>query len=67
MGDKYAIIELIKNQITAKTTQLTTDNIQKITNDIQSLLKILNDLATIEFVATVDCKFNSNFWTNLSA
>ena len=52
MGDKSAIIELIKNQITAKTTQLTTDNIQKITNDIQSLLKILNDLATIEFVAT---------------
>lgn len=52
MNDKSAIIELIKNQITAKTTQLTTDNIQKITNDIQSLLKILNDLATIEFVAT---------------
>ncbi|KRK12425.1 hypothetical protein FD51_GL002772 [Lacticaseibacillus zeae DSM 20178 = KCTC 3804] len=52
MDDKLKIIELLKRQVTAKTAELTTENIQKTTQDIQDLLKILNDVAAIDFVAT---------------
>lgn len=52
MDDKLKIIELLKHQVTAKTAELTTENIQKTTQDIQDLLKILNDVAAIDFVAT---------------
>ncbi|RXT56819.1 DUF2325 domain-containing protein [Lacticaseibacillus chiayiensis] len=51
MDDKLKIIELLKHQVTAKTAELTTENIQKTTQDIQDLLKILNDVAAIDFVA----------------
>ena len=38
MDDKLKIIELLKHQVTAKTAELTTENIQKTTQDIQDLL-----------------------------
>ena len=41
MNDKLKIIELLKQQVAAKTAELTPKNIQKITQDIQDLLKIL--------------------------
>ncbi len=52
MNDKLKIIELLKQQVAAKTAELTPKNIQKITQDIQDLLKILNDVVAIDFIDT---------------
>ncbi|EGF48438.1 hypothetical protein AAULR_02604, partial [Lacticaseibacillus rhamnosus MTCC 5462] len=51
MNDKLKIIELLKQQVAAKTAELTPKNIQ-ITQDIQDLLKILNDVVAIDFIDT---------------